>query len=171
MDKGCRIGRNYDDFKDFCLQHPDLPITEIDSVEGSKGGKVLLTIHFKKAEFMLAFLRDSNDSQSVINIFNRLYLELMPSLFTELMPLLLGDNGSEFSNPTAIEFDAQSNRRTHVFYCDPCSPQQKGSAERNHEFIRMFISKGTTFNNLSQTDINLMMSHINSYTRKSLGNP
>jgi hypothetical protein len=46
---------------------------------------------------MLAYLRDSNDSQSVIDIFENLYLELRPDIFSSLMPILLGDNGSEFS--------------------------------------------------------------------------
>lgn len=86
------------------------------------------------------------------------------------MPLLLGDNGSEFSNPKALEFDFQGNQRTHVFYCDPSAPHQKGSVERNHEFIRMFIPKGIPLDDFTQEDISLMMSHINSYTRKSLGN-
>ena len=55
-----------------------------------------------------------NDSQSVINIFEKLYLELRPDMFMELFPVLLADNGSEFSNPKAIEFDKQGNRRTHL---------------------------------------------------------
>ena len=69
VDKACRIGRTYEDFKGYLLEYPDLAITQLDSVEGKKGSKVLLTIHFVKAEFMLAFLRDHNDSQSVIDIF------------------------------------------------------------------------------------------------------
>jgi len=170
VDKGCRIGRSYDDFKDFREINPDLSIIEIDSVEGKKGGKVLLTIHFVKSEFMLAFLRDANDSQSVINIFERLYIELSPELFTNLMPILLGDNGSEFSNPIAIEQDRQGNERTKLFYCDPAAPYQKGSAEKNHEFIRYLIPKGKSLDLFSQADITLMMNHINSYSRKSLGN-
>ena len=169
VDKACRIGRNYQDFLTFCQAHPDLPITQMDSVEGRIGGKVLLTIHFTKAECMLAFLRDANDSQSVIDIFEKLSLELRPDIFTTLMPVLLGDNGSEFSNPKALEFDRQGNRRTHVFYCDAAAPYQKGSAERNHEFIRMFIPKGTPLDDYTQHDISLMMNHINSYGRASLG--
>lgn len=169
VDKTCRIGRTYQDYKTYRENHPDIPVTQMDSVEGKKGGKVLLSIHFVKAECMLAFLRDANDSQSVINIFNRLYLELGPDMFCTLMPLLLGDNGSEFSNPKALEFDGQGNRRTHVFYCDSSSPGQKGSCERNHEFIRMFIPKGTPLDIYTQADINLMIDHINSYGRSSLG--
>ena len=44
----------------------------MDSVEGRKGGKVLLTIHFVNCSLMLAFLREHNDAQSVIDIFNEL---------------------------------------------------------------------------------------------------
>lgn len=136
MDKTCRIGRNYEDYIDYCSKHPDLPVTQMDSVEGKKGGKVLLTIHFAKAELMLAFLRDANDSQSVLAVFDRLYLELRPDIFMSIMSLVLTDNGSEFSNPRDIEFDRLGNPRTRIFYCDPSSPGQKGSAEKNHEFIR-----------------------------------
>lgn len=170
VDKSCRIGRTYQDYLAFCEKHPDLPITQMDSVEGTKGGKVLLTIHFVKTELMLAFLRDSNDSQSVLDIFEKLYLELRCDVFCSLMPVILTDNGSEFSNPKAIEYDKQGNQRTHLFYCDPSAPGQKGSAERNHEFIRYVLPKGTAFDPLTQADISLLMDHINSYSRESLGN-
>lgn len=170
VDKKCRIGRTYEDFLLFMQEHPHLPVTQLDSVEGKKGGRVLLTIHFVKAEFMLAFLRDANDSQSVIDIFEKLYLELRPDRFSKLMPVLLADNGTEFSNPSAIELDRQDNLRTRMFYCDPSAPYQKGSAERNHELIRCFLPKGTPLDSYTQNDISTMMDHINSYCRESIGN-
>lgn len=170
VDSACRIGRAFRDYIAYRQEHPDLPVTQMDSVEGKKGGKVLLTIHFVKAELMLAFLRDSNDSQSVLDIFERLYLELRPDVFMSVMPLILTDNGSEFSNPKAMEYDRQGNQRTHIFYCDASSPGQKGSAEKNHEFIRYVLPKGTSFDRLTQEDVSLLMDHINSYSRESLGN-
>jgi IS30 family transposase len=85
-----------------------------------------------------------------------------------LLPVLLGDNGSEFSNPIAIEFDNKGKRRTKVFYCDPRACFQKPNVELNHEFIRKVLPKGSSFDNLEQGDINLMMSHINSYSRAKL---
>ena len=36
--------------------------------------------------------------------------------------------------------------------------------------IRRILEKRTSFDNLTQEDINLMMSHINSYKRKKLNN-
>ena len=82
---------------------------------------------------------------------------------------MLTDNGSEFSNPLKLEFDALGNRRTRVFYCDPNASFQKPHVELNHELIRRILPKGTSFDNLAQLDIALMMSHINSYTRQKLG--
>ena len=99
VDKACRIGRKYEDFAKYMEENPDTPVIELDSVEGVKGGKVLLTIHFVKAEMMLAYLRDHNDSQSVIDIFNRLYGLFGHDIFVNLFQLCLPDNGSEFSNP------------------------------------------------------------------------
>ena len=170
VDKKCRIGRTYNDFLTYMKEHPDTPVRECDTVEGVRGGKVLLTIHFVQQGLQLAFLRESNDSQSVINSFEKLYLSLKPDTFMELLPILLCDNGSEFSNPTAIEFDEQGNRRTNVFYCNPNAPFEKGSCENNHEMIRRIIPKGTDLGLYSQEQITLMMCHINSYARKNLGN-
>lgn len=169
VDKACRIGRTHADFLSFIAQNPDAPIVEMDSVEGTKGGKVLLTIHFTVPQFMLAFLRDANTSQSVIDNINRLYLELCPDKFCRLFCVMLGDNGSEFSNPKALEFDSQGNRRTNVFYCDPSASFQKGAIENNHEMIRRVIPKGQSMDRYTQEDIRLMMNHINSYGRKNLG--
>lgn len=170
VDKSCRIGRDFSSFQQYLEQHPDAAVRQIDSVEGVKGGAVLLTIHFVEQELQLAFLRQRNDSQSVIDIFNRLYLELRPDIFMEVFPVLLADNGSEFSNPSAIELDSQKNSRTRMFYCNANAPYQKGSCENNHELIRRIIPKGNDIGRYTQEQIDLMMSHINSYTRKKLGN-
>lgn len=170
VDKACREGRDFSCFQAYEKEHPDLPVRQIDSVEGVRGGAVLLTIHFVEQGLQLAFLRKRNDSQSVIDIFNRLYLELGPDVFMEIFPILLADNGSEFSNPSAIEFDTQENPRTKLFYCNPSAPYQKGSCENNHEMIRRVIPKSVDIGQYTQEQINLMMSHINSYARKKLGN-
>jgi IS30 family transposase len=169
VDKKCRINRTYQDFLNFMSEHPGLTIVEMDSVEGKKGGKVLLTLHFVVPQLMFAFIRDANTSRSVTEIFDGLYGELQPEDFCRLFQVLLGDNGSEFSNPTAIEKDQQGNQRTRVFYCDPQASYQKGAAENNHTLIRRIIPKGTPMDSLTQEDISLMMNHINSYSRPNLG--
>ena len=142
----------------------------MDSVEGIKGGKVLLTILFKTPEFMLAFLRDANTSQSAIDCFDVLESLLGFAAFQRLFPALLGDNGSEFSNPTRIETSLSGALRTRVFYCDPASPYQRGSQENNHSLLRRVAPKGTSFNDWTQEMVDVMMNQVNSYRRDNLGN-
>ena len=169
VDKHCLEGRKYEDFLAYMKQHPDTPVVQMDSVEGKKGGKVLLTLHFVNCSLMLAFIRDHNNAQSVIDVFNELQKVLGINKFKELFIVILTDNGSEFSNPTEIEFDTNTKeKRTQIFYCHPSSPHEKGSCEVNHELIRRILPTSTSFDNLTQNNINLMMSHINSYTRKKL---
>jgi transposase, IS30 family len=168
IDKKCRIGRTLADFQAFMAAAPETRAVEMDSVIGRKGGKVLLTLMLVRFGFMFAFLRDRNDSQSVIDIFHMLRRITGAELFSSLFSVLLTDNGSEFSNPSAIECDESGLRTARVFYCDPCASWQKGHVERNHEFIRYILPKGTSFDGLAQGDIDLMMSHINSYSRPAL---
>lgn len=168
VDSGCRIGRTFAEFNAF-IAESGVSAVEMDSVIGRIGGKVLLTLMFKSCDFMMAFIRDRNTSQSVIDIFNMLYESLGAYCFKKLFPVILTDNGSEFSNPKVLEFDTHGNRKTRIFYCDPCASFQKPNVELNHEFIRRILPKGVSFDNLLQNDIDLMMSHINSYSREKWG--
>ena len=46
-------------------------------------------------------------------------------VFSRLFPVILTDNGTEFSNPARIEFDADGGRLTSVFYCNAYASCQK----------------------------------------------
>lgn len=171
IDKNCLNSGKYSDYAMFTKENSDINIVEIDTVEGIKGGKVLLTINFVNCSLILAFLREHNDAQSVIDIFNSIKDKLKIELFKKLFPVILTDNSSEFSNILEIEFSHKTGeQRTQIFYFEPGRPDQKGSCEVNHEMIRRILPKGTSFDNLNQDDVNRMMSHINSYKRKKLNN-
>lgn len=171
VDKRCRIGRSFEDYRSFLRDHPDTPIVQMDSVIGRVGGKVLLTLHLTSFDFMLAILRDQNTARSITESFSSLREALSPALFSKLFPILLTDNGSEFSYPSAVEFTDgdEDSVSTRVFYCDPQAAYQKSNVELNHQFIRRFLPKGTSFDFFSQDDVSLMMSHINSYARGKFG--
>ena len=170
VERACREGRTYREFLAFMEEHPDTPVVQMDTVMGPAGASepVLLTIHFVEAELMLAFKRDANTARSVIEVIDSLWALLGEDSFRELFPLVLVDNGSEFSAPSRIEADEDGVVRTKLFYTDPGAPYQKGACENNHSLIRRVIKSGTSLMPYSQEDINLLMNHINSYTRKKL---
>ena len=67
--------------------------------------------------------------------------------YTRLFPVLVTDNGGEFSDPRPIEMDSRSGEiLSQIFYCDPGQSQQKGACENNHELIRRVIPKGKSMN-------------------------
>ena len=143
----------------------------MDTVEGVKGGKCILTFLFRSCNFQLYFLTDHHTSQAVIHQIDQLYEQALgPELFKKMFELILTDNGSEFSNPTAIENDALNQPRSRLFYCDPAASYQKGACENNHEMLRRFFPKGSSFDDLTQEQLTLISSHINSYKRKRLNN-
>jgi IS30 family transposase len=170
VERKCREGRTYEDFMLYLEDHPDASVVEIDTVLGARGGgeKVLLTMQFAELHFMLAFIREANTAKSVREEFDKLDKALGRKMFETLFPVLLGDNGSEFSNPSAIEMDGDGGIRTKLFYCDPHRSDQKPHVENNHDFIRRYLPKGCSMNHMTQEKVNEMMSHINSYKRRSL---
>jgi IS30 family transposase len=171
VERSCRQGRTTEDLDTYLSEDPDTDIVEMDTVIGAKGQgeKVLLTLYFTHSHFMLAFLRDANTAKSVKLVFDELYATFGEQDFKRLFPLIRTDNGPEFTAPTDVETDSKGAVRTRVFYCDPYRSNQKAACENNHRLIRMILPKGTSMNHLTQDDVNLMMSHINSYARKVLG--
>lgn len=167
-DTKARTNRTYQDFQKYIEKNPELPIVEMDTVEGIKGGRVLLTLLFRSSRLMLAFILYEKTQSEVLRIFNMLELELGTELFEKTFPIILTDNGTEFGRPLSLEFNNQGIGRTRIFYCDPRASYQKGMIEKNHEFIRYVLPKGSSFDELLQTDINLMINHINSLGRQSL---
>ena len=103
VDKQCHLGRTYEDFLEYTAANPDTPVVEIDSVEGRKGGKVLLTVFFRNSNLMLAFLRDRNAARSITEVFEWLYNVLGHEQYCRLFPIILTDRGSEFTDPVSIE--------------------------------------------------------------------
>ena len=166
-----RIKRTYKDFEKYTEAFPDLEIVELDTVKGSReAGKCLMTLLFRRSDFMLIFLLNHCTQECVIACFNRIYDLLGHRLFKKTFPVILTDNGSEFKNPWAIEKSPDGKQRTKVFYCDPYISNQKGRLERNHEFIRYVIPKGRSMYFLDDEKVRLLTNHINSVARESLNN-
>lgn len=163
-----REGRTYQEFLVFIAENPTLSIVEMDTVEGLKGGKVLLTLLIRSCRLQLVFLLPDKTQNSVLECFNYLYKCLGKSLFNYIFGVILTDNGSEFLNPLSLEYDDTGLLRTRIYYCDPNASYQKGMIEKNHEYIRYILPKGTSFDSLLDKDVLLIVNHINSARRDSM---
>lgn len=174
-DKLCRVGRTHEDYLGFTAAAPGLPVVQMDTVEGVKGGKAVLTLMFNPYGFMLAFLLEEKTSARVSAVFASLRGVCGDEAFSRLFPVILTDNGTEFTDPLAIERNERGDVLTFVFYCAPQSPYQKAEIERNHVELRRIFPKGTmyikptSFDNVTQGQLSFAMSNLNSYVRPALG--
>jgi len=166
--KEAKKGRSYEDFQNYLSLNQLDYWLEMDTVMGRMGGKVLLTFNLSFCNFIFARLLDNKTALEVTkhlyDIKNTLYQA--DKDFFQLFPVILTDNGGEFARVDDIEMDVRGESK--LFFCDPNRSDQKGRIEKNHTLIRDILPKGTSFDNLTQEDINLICSHVNSVKRAAL---
>ena len=100
-------------------------------------------------------------------VFDRLEKRLGTVTFSILFETILTDRGGEFDDPEALE-TGMDDQRTSIYYCDPMRSGQKGGIENAHTKLREILPKGTSFEYLTQWDLNLIVNNINSVPRQSL---
>lgn len=164
------IGRTYDDFIEYISNNPDMNIVEMDTVEGLKDeNDCFLTLLWRKSKFMLIFKLENQTTEEVSRIFNILQQLIPYDDYKRLFQVILTDNGHEFFDVLNIEcMHSTGEQVTKLFFCDPHMSCQKGMIEKNHEFIRYILPKGSSFKNITQEDCDLFMNNINSLCRDSL---
>ena len=166
--KEAKKGRSYEDFQNYLALNQLDSWLEMDTVMGRMGGKVLLTFNLSFCNFIFARLLDN---KTALEVTKHLYdikntLHQADKDFFQLFPVILTDNGGEFARVDDIEMDVRGESK--LFFCDPNRSDQKGRIEKNHTLIRDILPKGTSFDNLTQEDINLVCSHVNSIKRAAL---
>ncbi len=164
------INRKYSDFLDYISKNPYLNIVEMDTVEGIQTEPdCFLTLFWRKSNFMLIFKLESQTTDEVTRIFEILQSFIPEEDYKNLFPIILTDNGHEFFDVNNIEYIHETGEYvTHLFFCDPSASWQKGGIEKNHEFIRYILPKGSSFKSITQEDCYLFMNNINSLCRDSL---
>ena len=166
--KEAKKGRSYEDFQNYLALNQLNSWLEMDTVMGRTGGKVLLTFNLSFCNFIFARLLEN---KTALKVTKHLYdikntLHKADKDFFQLFPVILTDNGGEFARVDDIEMDVRGESK--LFFCDPNRSDQKGRIEKNHTLIRDILPKGTSFDNLTQEDINLVCSHVNSVKRAAL---
>ena len=131
----------------------------------------------KPKDFAITRINWENKAENIVSISKELNIGLESFVFID-------DNKSEQalikkvlpevvvvdfpSRPEELATGIDGSKRSSIYYCEPNRSDQKAKVEKNHEYIRYIIPKGTSMDNYVQDDIDLMMSHINSTAREVL---
>lgn len=162
-------GREYKDYLEYAKTHPFEHTTEMDTVYNSQSGPFIQTFYFENTGLMIGFLHKEKTSVSMASTLDKLQ-EILEVDYYDHFSLLLTDRGSEFEKYELFENNIQLNEsRGHIFYCDPQRPDQKPHVENNHNFVRDILPNKRKLDKLTQEDLDLMFSHINSVPRACLG--
>ncbi|MBB6630793.1 hypothetical protein H7D64_04670 [Clostridium algidicarnis] len=88
-----RVGRTFDDFVKFVEDNPNIPVVDMDTVHGTRSGKVLLTFLFRNCSLMLAFIIEICSQVDVKEVIDKPYALLGHEVFNKCFPVILTDNG------------------------------------------------------------------------------
>jgi len=168
--KAVRVGRMYDDFLEFIEDNDVKSWVEMDTIIGRQGGKAVMTFDFTFCNFMFGLLLDNKTADEVAAKVRSLKSEMNTAgiSFGDVIPLLLTDNGGEFSNTFAFTDNLDGEREADLFFCDPYRSSQKPKVEKNHTLFRDIVPKGSSFDDFTQNTVNLIFSHVNGVKRKVL---
>lgn len=173
QDRKYLLGRTYKDYQQYILDHPNVFVTQMDTVYNNETtGPFLQTFKFLDAGILFAILHPSKTAQDMLNGVNLLETILGPDVFRKYVHVLVTDRGSEFSAADAMETSSDGTTRTRLFFCDPMRAGQKGSLENKHIELRYILPKETDLYSLGLTGqdaLNLALSHVNSAPVEKLG--
>ena len=164
-----KIGKQYEDFQKLLEENPGMHYVQMDTIIGKREtGPVVLSLHCVSLHFQFYFLLKDKSASSVVEKLNEIQEIIGLENFKKVFGIILTDNGSEFTDINGIMTDPNTGEmRSQLFFCHTYASREKGACEKNHEYFRYILPKGHSFDFLTQEDLNLMTSHINSAKRKS----
>lgn len=164
-DKAYLKGRTYDCFEKYMKEHPSASIVEMDTVYNDvSNGPFIQTFMIVSYGIMIAVYHTEKTAETMVSGLRFIKERLGENAFNSIFKVLITDRGSEFSNAQGFEKLVKN-----IFYCDPMASWQKPHIENNHRLLRFICPKEKDLYQLgleSQTDLDLIFSHVNSYPRE-----
>jgi IS30 family transposase len=133
---------------------------EADTVIGRPGGSVLVTLAERKSLLSLIALAPDKSAKSVKEAMLSLLVPLAEQVHT-----VTYDNGKEF----AYHLEVAECLNAKGYFAHPYHSWERGLNENTNGLIRQYLPKGTSFDSLSQKDIQRIMDKLNNRPRKCLG--
>jgi transposase, IS30 family len=134
---------------------------EGDTITGKGHQGYIATLVERKTLFIAAGLMINKEPATC----NRAIFEAYGNISNETIKTITFDNGSEFYN----HVDLQEALECKVFFADPYSAWQRGINEHSNGLLRRYFPKSMSFRELSQNDVDEVVTKLNNIPRKSLG--
>lgn len=137
---------------------------EGDGIVGKNQQGFLISLVERKLGIGLLFNAKNKEDDKIVGILDQLE-ERYGNDFSEIFKSITFDNGSEFADSVAME----RNGRTNIYYAHPYSSFERGTNENWNGIVRRFIPKGSSFEDLTDKDLQRINHYINTLPRKRFG--
>ena len=162
-------GRTFDVFKALPLESR-IDAVEMDCVESGRGcDKAILTLLLRRFNFQIMVMLPAQTQECVKAALDKIEMLCGTEEFERVFGVLLTDRGIEFRDWKSIERGIDGEKRCSVYYCDALRSNQKGKCEKNHVELRKILPSGTSLERITDRELSVICSHVNSYTRPKLG--
>ena len=121
----------------------------------------MATLVERHSRFAMLIKVQGKDTASVVSALSKQVRQLP----VQLRRSLTWDRGKEMADHK----DFTIAKNVQVYFCDPCSPWQRGSNENTNGLLRQYFPKGTDLSGYSQAYLNKIALRLNQRPRKTLG--
>jgi IS30 family transposase len=133
---------------------------EGDLIVGSKSRSSVGMVTERTTRFTLLFKLEDKTAPTVTGAMTKVIRRLP----VELKRSLALDQGSEFAGHVRFTVDTD----VQIYFCDPGSPWQRGTAENTVGLLRQYLPKNQDLTVFSQADLNKIARKLNDRPRKTL---
>lgn len=134
---------------------------ESDTVRGSRNSGCIATHVDRKSRYLISI--------KIPNRTTEVYMDATVKVFAEIpkrkCKTFTTDNGKEFAGCKRLKEELKAE----VYFADPGSPGQRGTNENTNGLLRQFFPKRTSFQKVTQADVNRACILLNTRPRKCLG--
>lgn len=133
---------------------------EIDTIIGKQRQQAVISIveRFSKKTILKKVSRRSAKNVTAATI------EGLKLLSSSVLTIT-GDNGSEF----AYHEEISKSLNTEFYFAHPYSSWERGLNENTNGLIRQYLKKGSSFSEITDAELEIIMNDLNNRPRKSLG--
>lgn len=171
-----RTGHTYLDYLAYLHKHQGVYVWQLDFLGAIKTDtNSILSFILPNLQFVLLDLIKNPNQEKVVTFFDDLEETIGTDTFIELIPVILTDRDSNFTDIDGICFSKiTGEERCKLFFCDPYVSSQKPNVENINKQLRLFFPKGKTIDtykkqdikNINKTLLNRPLKSLDSYTAK-----
>lgn len=150
-----KTGHTYIDYLAYVHKNPGIYVWQLDFLGSIKtDNNNILSFILPNLQFVLLNLIKNPNQEKVVEFFDDLEERIGTNAFIELIPVILTDRDTNFTDIKGICFSKiTGEKRCKLFFCDGYVSNQKANVKNINKQLRLFFPKSKTLDTYKKQDI------------------